>query len=349
MPLFDLFKKSPGKEPAKDDPTGSPELQKRRYEAATEFVAALKEKTPLVGGVPHAGTVLAVPARLAGSSLYRSLHYKDDITPGVVVLSEQVNEAYPQLLNQFAYYCKQHGFDVMSKPLVTHFPGQSRPLLSLEQILAEYQDQYHEIMEKHGLDYLEGARAGMIICSIFFEYFCRQAKTIDPFVATGIVAMGVVEGAKTAPPPLGSRASKSASSALNTPGNSQMSDLIVSIARNSTSGAGDRLVLGEGMTPMQEALSHGGKYILVHPGVLSKLKDGNIDAFLIYAAALQAETAARISRIDFVGGDVDELFRAWSGRSAAETPLHVRQLQWLRGNASALGYEQNGNSWILTR
>jgi len=28
MPLFDLFKKSPKKEPVKDDPFGSPELQK---------------------------------------------------------------------------------------------------------------------------------------------------------------------------------------------------------------------------------------------------------------------------------------------------------------------------------
>jgi hypothetical protein len=36
-----------------------------------------------------------------------------------------------------------------------------------------------------------------------------QVKDIDPFVATGIVAMGVVEGAKTAPPPLGSEVSPS--------------------------------------------------------------------------------------------------------------------------------------------
>jgi hypothetical protein len=347
MSLFDLFKKSPKKEPGKDDPFGSPEMQKKRYEAATEFVAALKEKTPLVGGVPHAGTVLAVPARLAGSSLYRSLDYRDDIAQGVVVLSEKVNEAYPQLLNQFTYYCKQHGFDVLSKPLVTQFPEQHRPLMSVEQILAEYQDQYQGIMKKHGLHYPEGARAGMIVCSIFFEYFCKQAKTIDPFVANSIVAMGVVEGAKTAPPPLDSRVSKSAPSTGNAPGNNQLSDLIVSIARNSTSGSGDRLVIGEGMAPMQEALSHGGKYILVHPAVLSKLKESNIDAFLIYAAALQAETEARIPRIDFVGGNVDELVNAWSGRPEAETPVHVRQLQWLKRVARAHGYEQSGNSWIL--
>ena len=236
----------------------------------------------------------------------------------------------------------------MSKPLLTEFPVQNRPLMSVEQILAEYQDQYHAIMKKHGIDYMEGARVGMIVCSIFFEYFCKQAKTIDPFVATGIVAMGVVEGAKTAPPPLGSGVSKSAS-AGNNPKNSQLLDLISSIAQNSTDGSGNRLVLGEGMAPMQEALSNGGKYILVHPGVLSKLKESNIDAFLIYAAAMQAEIAANIPRIDFVGGNVEELAKAWSGKPEADTPMHVRQIQWLKSNARAHGYEQSGNSWILRR
>lgn len=359
MSFFNLFKKSPKKETeqtpqkqsarasAQNDSLLSTELQKKRHEAAMEFVAALKEKTPLAGGVPHAGTVLAVPARLAGSSLYRSLNYKEDIAPGVVVLSEKVNEAYPQLLNQFAFYCKQHGMDVMSRPLVTEFPQPHRPLMSVEEILAEYQDEYHAIMKRHGLDYLEGARAGMIVCSVFFEYFCKQAKVIDPFVATGIVAMGVVEGAKTAPPPLGSRAAKSAAPSGNNSENSQMSDLIMSIARNSTSGSGGRLVLGEGMTPMQEALANGGKYILVHPAVLSKLKESNVDAFLIYAAALQLEVAAKIPRIDVVGGNADELVKSWSGKPEAQTPIHVRQIQWLKEKAASFGYGQSGNSWIL--
>ena len=108
MPLSDLFKKSPKKEPARENPFGSPELQKKRYEAALEFVNAFQERIPLVDGKPHAGTVLSVAARLAGTSLFRSIN-KKDVTPGVVVLSEEVNQAYPQLLNLFAYYCKKSG------------------------------------------------------------------------------------------------------------------------------------------------------------------------------------------------------------------------------------------------
>jgi hypothetical protein len=207
MSAFDRFKKSPKKEPMKNDPLGSPEMQKKRYDAAMEFLKVFQERMPLVGGKPHPGTVLAVASRLAGTSLFRALN-KKDVTPGMIVLSEEVNQAYPQLLNLFAFYCKKNGFDVMSRPLVTQFPKQDEPLMTVEQVQQEYQDQYNKIMQKHGLDYLEGARAGMIVCSVIFQYHCASIKDIDPYVATGIVAMGVVEGAKTAPPLLGSKPAK---------------------------------------------------------------------------------------------------------------------------------------------
>ncbi len=81
-------------------------------------------------------------------------------------------------MNIFAFYCKQNGIDVMSKPMVTTFPEQNKPLMEVEQVLSEYQDQYHEIMKKHGLDYLDGARAGMIVCSIMFQYHYAVSKIL---------------------------------------------------------------------------------------------------------------------------------------------------------------------------
>lgn len=356
MPLSDLFKKSPKKEPAKasqnepaksskaDESLVSPEMQKKRYDAAMEFLKNFQERIPLVSGKPHAGTVLAVAARLAGTSLYRSLNYKKDIAPGVVVLSDEVNEAWPQLMNLFAFYCKQNGIDVMSKPLVTVFPEKDKPRMSVEQVLQEYQDQYHAIMQKHGLDYLNGARAGMVVCSIIFQHHCTVVKDIDPYVAAGIVAMGIVEGAKTAPPPLKPESSPASASREQ---NNQFAGVLKSIAENSTSGTGVRLVIGEGMTSMQEALSKGGKYVLVHPEVLNKLRESNIDPFLIYEAAMRMEVESKIPRIDFVGGDVDKLLQEWSGKPMAQIPIHVRQILWIRDNAKNYGYEQKGNSWIL--
>jgi len=184
MPLSDLFKKSPKKEPdkapqngiAKDESLVSPEMQKKRYDAAMEFLKIFQERMPLVDGKPHAGTVLSVAARLAGTSLYRSMNYKNSATPGTVVLSKEVDEAWTKLANMFAFYCKQNGIDIMAKPMVTKFPDKDKPLMETEQVLMEYQDQYHEIMKKHGLDYLNGARAGMVVCSIIFQYHCTTAK-----------------------------------------------------------------------------------------------------------------------------------------------------------------------------
>lgn len=338
MPFSDLFKKSPKKEPEQTvarlaakpstDPSFlSAETQKKRYEAAMEFIEIFQERIPLVGGKPHAGTVLAVAARLGGSSLYRALNDKKEIAPGIVVLSDEVNEAWPQLLNLFAVYCKQHGVDVLSKPMITKFPEQNKPLMDVEQILAEYQDQYHAIMKKHGLDYLNGARAGMILCSIFFEHHCKTVKDIDPFVAAGIVAMGIVEGAKTAPPALGTRPSTAA-------------------AANKTSTNNDRLVLGERDAAIQEAIDNGGAFIDLNPEVLRTLQAANIDPYVIYEKALLNKIEEKVGRIDFAKLNVDELFNEWKAKSLEQAPIHVRLIMWLKSNASKYGYEQNANSWI---
>src|SRR5215216_5756509 len=124
--------------------------------------------------------------------------------------------------------------------------------------------------------------------------------------------------------------------------NKQVTEVIKSVAANSIDGAGDRLILGEGMTPMQASRESGGKYILVHPAILRELQQRNIDPFLIYEAALQMELESRIKRIDLISGDVDRLIQAWIGRPHQQAPLHVRQVLWLVENAGAYDYERKG-------
>ena len=327
MPLFDFFKKpSKKEEPSQpqqvDKDLMSPEMQQKRYEAAMEFVKELQEKIPLVGGRPHAGTVLAIAARLAGTNLYRSMNYKQDVKPGTVVLSEEVNQAWPQLMNLFALHCKQNGMDVLSSPLVTEFPQKDKPLMTVEQVQLEYQDQYDAIMKKHGLDHLNAARAGMMVAAIAFQYHCVRAKDIDPQIGTGIVAMGVVEGAKTAPPPLG------------TP------NTIALPKKNNA-----RLVLGEDEAAAREARENGGVFIQLPPGMMDILKTGNM-AYAIYEKALIKQIESQIPRIDFVEANVDELFAEWRSKPEEQAPVYVRLIVWLKKNASAHGYEQDGNSWV---
>lgn len=346
MPLFDLFKKSSKKEPVKDDPFGSPEMQKKRYEAAVEFLAILQNHFLSSDGKAHAGTVLSAAAWLAGTSLYRSLNYKDNPAPGTIMLSEKVNEEWSKLMNLFVYYCRRDGIIFTPEQMVLQPPEEHKPQMEILQVQENFQDRYNEIMKKHGLDYLDGARAGMIVCTVIFRYHCIRAKDIDPMVAAGIVSVGIVAGAKTVPPPL-----KPKNSSTPAPGdatqNNQAAELIKSIARNSTNGVGNRLVLGEGMMPMQETLRNGGRYILLPPQVENMLKQNNIDPFLIYQAAMRMEIASRIPQIEFIGGDVDTLLQTWSGKSEDQAPLHVRQALWLQRNANQFGYEKSGNSWKL--
>ena len=327
MPLFDFFKKSSQKETPTspqevDKDLMSPEMQKKRYEAAMEFVKELQEKIPLVGGKPHAGTVLAIAARIAGTNLYRAMNYKQDVKPGTVVLSEEINQAWPQLMNQFAFYCKQNGIDVMAKPVITKFPEKDKPLMTTEQVQSEYQDQYDKIMKEHGLDYLNAARAGMIISSIVFQYHCVNSKDIDPYVAAGIVGMGIVEGAKTAPPPLGS-------------------PNVNALPRKNN----NRLMLGEDEVTAKEARENGGIFIQLPAAVMKTLQTGDT-AYAVYEKALLNQIEAKIPRIDFVEANVDALFDEWKAKPEKQIPIYVRLIIWLKKNASAHGYEQTGNSWI---
>jgi hypothetical protein len=162
----------------------------------------------------------------------------------------------------------------------------------------------------------------MIICSIVFQYHWSTAKDIDPFVATGIIAMGVVEGAKTTPPPLGS---KPKAEITNT----------------------SRLVLGEQDAAREEALATGATYIEIHPEALKMLRQNNIDPYLIYEEGVRKQIEAKVARIDFVKADVDKLFDEWRWKSYIQAPIHVRLIIWLKNNAITYGYVQNGNSWVL--
>lgn len=326
MPLFDFFKKTPKNKASNqsqevDKDFMSPEMQKKRYEAAMEFVSELQEKIPLIGSKPHAGTVLAIAARIAGTNLYRAMNYSHDVEPGTVVLSEEVNEAWPQLMNLFAFYCNQNGIDVMSKPPVTEFPQKDKPVMSVEQVQLEYQDQYDKIMKKYGLDYLNAARAGMIVSSIVFQYHV-SAKDIDRYIGAGIIAMGVVEGAKTVPPP------------LDAPN-------INALPKKNNA----RLVLGEDEVAAKEANENGGIFIQLPPTALKALQLADM-AYAIYEKGLLNQIETKIPRIDFVEANVDELFNEWKSKPEKQIPIYIRLIIWLKKNASTHGYEQDVNSWI---
>jgi hypothetical protein len=157
-----------------------------------------------------------------------------------------------------------------------------------------------------------------------------------------------IDGTQTTLPSLSSE-SPTIPIAGNSARNDQFTELLKSIAHNSTDGTGARLILGEGLAPMQEALRNGGRYILVHPQVSQQLEQNNIDPFLVHEIAMRMEMTSRVPQIEFIRVDVDTLLQTWSGKPEGPAPMHVRQALWLQRNAGQFGYEKMGNSWKLKR
>ena len=105
--------------------------------------------------------------------------------------------------------------------------------------------------------------------------------------------------------------------------------------------------MGEDDVAIQDALDHGGIFIDPGPQIVSMLQQSNIDPYLIYEQAMLAQIKKRIARIDFIKADVDQLFKDWSAKPAAQAPIYVRLIFWLKNNADGYGYKQAGNSWVL--
>lgn len=175
---------------------------KEAREAVLEFLPILKEKLISSDGVLHTGTMLSASAWLAGISLYRSFNFEEDSPPGTTIKSDAVTREWESLMYMF----EQYNFETADIPVgefiaaAQSAPDSLKPQVEMSYVQRELQDQYNAIMKKHGFDYLDGARAGMILCSIFFQQYCTVNKIMDPNVAAGFVAQGILEAAKTVPP-----------------------------------------------------------------------------------------------------------------------------------------------------
>ncbi len=177
------------------------EAAKRRQDAAKEVLALLERHFKDLPA-PHPETVLYAAAWLAGTSLYRSLKIEGDLQPGVVVLSEKANEEWPKLMRTFVYLVEKFGIAVKPDAANFEIAPEHRSQQSLQEIQSALQVPYNAIMTAHGFDFSEGAKTGAVLCALLVRSYCGTHKLLDPNLAASIVAMGLVEGAKTAPVPL---------------------------------------------------------------------------------------------------------------------------------------------------
>ncbi|MDQ3006714.1 MAG: hypothetical protein M3R47_15200 [Chloroflexota bacterium] len=180
------------------------EKLKKGRSAAIEMIPILRNKVAARNGSVHVGTILSAAAWLTGTSLYRAFHVQDDLPPGTTIKSNEVNQEWESLMNLFEQLNFQRADIPVGHLILAALADgdKHKPQVEMSYIQKELQDQYNGLMKKYGFNYPDAARAGVVLCSILFQYHSTTLKEIDPYVAAGLVAQGIIEAAKTVPPPM---------------------------------------------------------------------------------------------------------------------------------------------------
>ena len=207
--LFNFFKNPNKNELVKRLPAGSLGRLKKEKAAANEILEILKDGLVFPEGKTRPVTIFSSAAWLTGTCLYRAFSQENNLPPGTIVrypdrVSKKVNKEWETLLYLFLHYSSAdvdtpEGHYMM---FAMAYLEKNRPQAEMLHIQKEFQDRYNGVMRKYGLDYLEGARVGIELCSLLFRQHCVVNWDIDPQIAIGIVAMGTLEASRTVPPPL---------------------------------------------------------------------------------------------------------------------------------------------------
>lgn len=120
--------------------------------------------------------------------------------------------------------------------------------------------------------------------------------------------------------------------------------LVDDVARNSTHGSGNRVVLGEYIDDtagyIGEARKNGGIYYQTADGVYDGMKANKNAPWAVNEQFLRNQLEARVERIDFVSGDIYETMAKYPDK------FRTREIEFLLDKAGDAGYVQVGNSWI---
>jgi hypothetical protein len=201
MAISDVFKRFSKHEPAEVHHSPAlPNHMDRARQAAMEILSLLNSQLAASDGSLHAGTVLSAAAWLTGTSLYRSFDFENTTPSGTVIHSNAVNatwEGLIHLLEQYIFHKTNIpiGYLILTSMGAREF---NQPRMEMLYVQSELQDRYNSVMKKHGFGYLEGARVGILLCSILIEQY-HSAGVIDLEPAAGIVAAKILEAAKTVP------------------------------------------------------------------------------------------------------------------------------------------------------
>ena len=180
--------------------TSEQSLEKER-EIAQELLCLLSSKLVTSDGSPHAATLLSAAAWLTGMSLNQSFPCQERPFTDAIVTSPIVNREWENLVYLLETY-NFHRADIPVGHVVLGAMGRPQfftPQVEMSYVQNELRAQYDQIMKMRGLSSLEGARVGILLCSILIQEYSGEG-IISPDVATGIVAQGVFEAANQCSP-----------------------------------------------------------------------------------------------------------------------------------------------------
>jgi hypothetical protein len=204
MSLSDPFKKLPIKGPlGSGQESALPEKVRKAREAALEFLSILRDGLTAADGSLQAGTLISAAGWLTGTSLYRSYRVEDDAPPGTLLKSSEINAQWESLMYLLEQFTFQRTDIPVGRLMMAGMKASEslRSEMDMSDVQKQFQEPYNAVMKKYGFDYLDGARAGIILCSILLLQY-STARIVDPYAAAGIVAERVLEAAKTVPPRL---------------------------------------------------------------------------------------------------------------------------------------------------
>lgn len=205
MLFSDLFKKfsKPQSVLVEHHTSSLPDHLKRAREAAMEFLSIMKPHLVASDGSLHAGTMLCAAAWLTGTSLYRSFRFKGEAAPGAIIQSNEINMTWEGLIHLLEQYNFQKADIPIGQLILAAMAASAlhRPHVEMLYVQKALQGKYNAVMKKHGFGYLDGARAGIVLCSILIQQY-SAAGIINAEPAAGMVAEKILQAAKTIPPAL---------------------------------------------------------------------------------------------------------------------------------------------------
>jgi hypothetical protein len=130
-----------------------------------------------------------------------------------------------------------------------------------------------------------------------------------------------------------------------------IAELISEIAKGSTHGSGNRVVLGAydpNSGYIGDAMENGGIFFDTGNEVWDNLtKSGLDDIFAVNEQFLKNQLEVGVERIDFVGEDIWNVVN--NPDPNISNSFRAQEINWLLQNAGKFGYELQGNSWVLVQ